>query len=256
MGLFGKESENNNKEELNLNIPPIDKVILMRVQGLTNNQIIQSLQKTGYDPNIILEAMNQADIKQGIEEQAPQNYQEPQNIENPMQYPMAQEEQLNNPQEINSNAFNMQPPQNYSENTNNQIQNPLGNQMFTYPSEMPNINQNTIEQISIERIEEIAEAIIDEKWNEIVRSINKIIDWKERTEEKIIRIDQKFIELRKDFESLNHGVLNKIDDYDKNLGDLGVEIKAMERVFQKIIPSLTENVHSLEKITTKFKNQE
>ncbi|MFP4403118.1 MAG: hypothetical protein ACLFPJ_02095 [Candidatus Woesearchaeota archaeon] len=237
MNIFGKKEENNEqKKESDLNIPPIDKILTMRQQGLTNNQIIQSLQKNGYDSNVILEAMNQSDIKQGIEEQAPQNYENPENISNQMQFQQQDdnmEQQNNLNQQMSNIAQNIDTPQN-----------------------LPDFNVNSVEKISIERIEEIAEAIIDEKWNEIVRSINKIIDWKERTEEKINRIDQKFIELRKDFEGLNHGVLGKIDDYDKNIGDLGVEIKAMEKVFQKIIPSLTENVHSLEKITNKMKKQE
>ena len=57
--------------------------------------------------------------------------------------------------------------------------------------------------------------------------------------------------VRKDFESLSQGVLGKIGDYDKNLTDLGVEIKAMERVFQKVLPSLTENVNKLERMAKK-----
>ena len=109
-----------------------------------------------------------------------------------------------------------------------------------------------LDQVNFERVEEIAEAIIDEKWNEIVKSINKIIDWKERTEGQINKLEQKFDDLKQDFETLNKGVLGKVGEYDKNISNLGVEIKAMERVFQKIIPNLTENVHALEKLTEKL----
>ena len=41
-----------------------------------------------------------------------------------------------------------------------------------------------------ERIEEMAEAIIDEKWEELVKSINKIIEWKEKVEGNISKIEQ------------------------------------------------------------------
>jgi len=48
-------------------IPPTQKVVAMRQQGLSNNQIIQMLQREGYDSNLVFEAMSQADIKTGVE---------------------------------------------------------------------------------------------------------------------------------------------------------------------------------------------
>jgi hypothetical protein len=44
-------------------------------------------------------------------------------------------------------------------------------------------------------------------------------------------------------------VLGKVGEYDKNLVNIGVEIKAMERVFQKVLPNFTENVHTLDRVT-------
>jgi hypothetical protein len=38
-------------------------------------------------------------------------------------------------------------------------------------------------------------------------------------------------------------------DYDKNLLDVGTEIKAMEKVFQKVLPELTSSVQELGRIT-------
>jgi hypothetical protein len=50
--------------------------------------------------------------------------------------------------------------------------------------------------------------------------------------------------------SLHKNLLNKISEYDRNIVDVGTEIKAMEKVFQKILPSLTENVNKLERMAT------
>lgn len=102
-----------------------------------------------------------------------------------------------------------------------------------------------------ERIEELAEAIIDEKWNEITKDINKVIEWKERTESRIIKIEQAMEDLKLGLESLHKSLMAKITDYDKNIANVGVEIKAMEKVFQKILPSLTENVGRLERLGKK-----
>jgi len=99
-----------------------------------------------------------------------------------------------------------------------------------------------------ERIEELAEAIIDEKWNELVKDINKVIEWKERTESRLVKIEQSMVDLKMGLESLHRGLMARISDYDKNISSVGVEIKAMEKVFQKILPSLTENVNRLERM--------
>ena len=100
-----------------------------------------------------------------------------------------------------------------------------------------------------ERVEEIAEAIIDEKWNELIKDINKVIEWKEKTETEINTIEQEIANLKERFESLHRGVLGKITEYDNNLANVGSEIKAMDMVFKKILPTFTENVQKLERIT-------
>lgn len=100
-----------------------------------------------------------------------------------------------------------------------------------------------------ERVEEIAEAIIEEKWNELIKDINKVIEWKERTDAEIKKIQQEIIHLKERFESLHQGVLGKVSEYDKNLINVGTEIKAMEMAFQKILPTFAESINKLERIT-------
>ena len=98
-----------------------------------------------------------------------------------------------------------------------------------------------------ERVEEIAEAIIDEKWNSLIKDINKVIEWKERSDGEIKRLGQEIINLKERFEALHKGILGKITEYDQNLTNVGSEIKAMDMVFKKILPSFTENVNKLDR---------
>lgn len=100
-------------------------------------------------------------------------------------------------------------------------------------------------------IEEIAEAIIDEKWKEFEEDLRKIIEWKDQTETHITQLTQQIQDLSTSVNSLHKNILNKISDYDKNIVDVGTEIKAMEKVFQKVLPTLTENVNKLERMTKK-----
>ena len=119
-----------------------------------------------------------------------------------------------------------------------------------FPQEQP-IPQQPVEQqpqVDKEQIEEIAEAIIDEKWKEFEDDIKIIIDWKEKTEGKINKFEQQIKDLAESLNNLHKSLLGKISEYDKSITNVGVEIKAMEKVFQKVLPSLTENVNKLDRI--------
>lgn len=131
-----------------------------------------------------------------------------------------------------------------------ELQQPIVPQEYQQRAPMPGE-----EQPVDERIEEIAEAIIDEKWNELVKNINKVMEWKEKTEARIVQIEQVVADIKQQFESLHQGVLGKIGQYDQNITNIGVEIKAMEKVFQKLLPAFTENVNELSRITRNVKDK-
>ncbi len=112
-----------------------------------------------------------------------------------------------------------------------------------------------VQQVAVneERIQEIAEAIIDEKWEEFAGDIKKVIEWKEKSEDRIAKIEQQLIDLRISIDNLTKSIMAKISSYDQNIVDVGTEIKAMEKVFQKVLPTLTENVNKLDRMTKGYK---
>ena len=135
---------------------------------------------------------------------------------------------------------------------------PMPEQAYPAPDQYPSMQQPPPQQQEMygattekERIEELTEAIIDEKWNELVKDINKVIEWKEKTESKVNKIEQELEDVKMGLQSLHKSLFAKISDYDKNIGNVGVEVKAMEKVFQKILPSLTESVGRLERLGKK-----
>ncbi len=101
--------------------------------------------------------------------------------------------------------------------------------------------------------EELIEAIIDEKWNDLMKDINRIIEWKNKTDAKIAAIEQMFSDLKDNFDKLHTAVISKVGEYDKNILEVGNEIKALEKVFSKVIPTLTDNVNELSRITNAMK---
>lgn len=117
------------------------------------------------------------------------------------------------------------------------------------PPAEPQISERPLPEIEENRIQEIAEAIIDEKWNEFLKDFNRIIEWKEKNETRITKIEQEIQNIKENFDSLHKGILGKITEYDRNILDVGSQIKAMEKVFQDVIPTFTENVNKLSYLT-------
>jgi hypothetical protein len=183
---------------------PIDQVLMMRQQGYTNDQIVQTLQSQGYTTNQIYDAINQAGLSG--------NFQAEQFETGTPDYGQSYE-----PQQQSFQSF--QPPQ---------MQVPVS--------------------ADEERIQEVTEAIIDEKWNEFAKDIQKVIEWKEKSEDRIAKIEQQILDLRMSIDSLTKNIMAKISAYDQNIVDVGTEIKAMEKVFQKVLPTLTESVNKLDRM--------
>lgn len=218
MALFGKKSPTGT---------PTNIIIQMRQQGLSNDQIIQNLQREGYSSGQIFDAMNQADIR-GVVEAEPQEQQP-----NPMpQQEMPPQEPIQEQPQMPPQTEELPPPE---------------------PEMMPASPTTPNDSVSREEIEEIVEPIIDEKWEELMKGVDKIITWKETTESKIVKIEQQIQDLKNSFEELHRGILAKVGEYDKGIKEVGSDIKAMETVFKKALPTFTDNVSELSRITKKLK---
>ncbi len=104
-----------------------------------------------------------------------------------------------------------------------------------------------------ERIESIAESLIDEKWDELIAEVKKIVEWKEAIEERQARIQGDLDRLKEDFTVLHQGVLGKLEEYDTRMRDVGTELKAVGKVFKDVVPEFVENVKELKGITSRVR---
>ena len=197
---------------------PVEQVIMMKQQGYTNNQIVQTLQSQGYNSAQIFDAINQANLSSGIQE--------------PPEHP-----------EIGM--------QDYGQNYESYQQQEPQQAFQTFQPPPP--REQTVNSVDRESIQEVAEAIIDEKWEELAKDIKKVIEWKERSEERIVKLEQQIIDFRISLDSLTKSMMSKISSYDQNIVEVGTEMKAMEKVFQKVLPNLTENVNKLDRMVKNYK---
>lgn len=101
--------------------------------------------------------------------------------------------------------------------------------------------------------EELIEAIIDEKWRELSKDFEQVLEWKKGAAERMISLEQEFKDLKGEFDKVHSALISKVDDYDKNISQVGAEVKAMEKVFSKVLPLFTENVKELSRITKDLK---
>ncbi len=197
---------------------PINDILQMRQQGLSNNQIIQNMQRQGYTNTQIFDAMNQADAKMAVEG-TPGTMQPA-----PTNQPEQEQVFTHPPEEVSSPSPQIQMGAHDYSGTSSQVE-----------------------------TEEIVEAIIEEKWEELVKDVNKIVDWKNKVESRLSEFEIQIENLKQNYSDLNKSVIGKINDYDKHILEIGSDIKAMEKTFSKILPSFTENVNELSRISKRFK---
>ena len=106
-----------------------------------------------------------------------------------------------------------------------------------------------------DRIEEITEEMIDEKWDDLIKEVRKIVEWKNSVENKMQKMESDLSTLKEDFKVLHQGVLGKVEEYDKRMQEVGVELKSVGKVFKDVVPVFTENVKELRSITKGMKEK-
>ena len=167
-------------------------------------------------------------------------------FQNPFNQPQQQnpfeQSQQQNPFEQSQDENFSQEPQNSNENMYNSIANELHtNNQY---------NENNIQEM----IDETIEKVIEERWEKLVTGVEKVLKWKEKQEAQINLIKEDIVHIKEAMMMLEKKLLGKINSYDSNIMDVNSEIKALEKVFQKITPTLINNVNELSKIAEDIKH--
>ncbi len=201
---------------------PVEEVQNLRAQGLTDSVIMEELTQKGLSPD----AVNQAIMS----------------LE-PLDVPPSPNGAPGAPNPFPNQT--MQPPM-------GDMQPPTGSGYSDYA---PNVGTSSSPANVYDRIEEITENLIDEKWDELISEVKKIVDWKNKFEEKQMKLAHDVAKLKEDFSTLHQGVLGKLDDYDNRMQDVGTELNAVGKVFKDVVPQFVENVKELNSLTDKIKKK-
>ena len=239
------------------NQPPTDQVVKFRQQALADSEIIQKLQDQGYSYQQISEAINQAEIQEGVGGGIP-NYSS-QVEKSPLEYP---DLPLDIPAPASQRAQTSQRgmrasslPSEYSSGPAMSETSQEEEPQIELPQKEIEIPRATYSRGPEEQIEEIAESIINEKWQALLEDVGDLSAWKERITTDLSSVKQEILRVEHRFENLQKAVLGKVSEYDKGISSVSIELKALEKVFQRIISPLTSNIKELERITKELKKK-
>ncbi len=108
-------------------------------------------------------------------------------------------------------------------------------------------------QVSSDYVQKIVESVVEEKWDDIISKVGDIRLWKDKMEGDITSIKQEILRTQNHFENLQKAVLGKVSEYNDNIININTEMKSLEKVFEKILQPMTENIKELSRITEKLK---
>ena len=202
-----------------LSAPLIDQVMELVEQGYPNNEVMAKLQEQGFSNTEIQEALSQAQTKASVESSI--------NIPPPPPMPHMQPSLLNRePQQSIDYAPQTQ--------------------------EIPPPREAYSSRDMEEKIEEIAESIIEEKWQRAMEEMGDLTGWKEKIKTEIVAIKQEVLRIENRFEGMQQAMFGRIKEYDKQMGGMGTDVKAIEKLLENILRPLTDNIKELKRITEKM----
>jgi hypothetical protein len=203
-------------------MPLLEAVQQLQSQGLSDADISQQLLEQGYNAKDINDAINQAKIKDAIQQddsQAPQQQtgqeMQPSVMEVPeQQYQYQQQDYQQPPQEQYAQGQAM----------------PQEQQYYEYP------------QIGIttETVTEIAEQVITEKMASVKKQTDALSDFKTLSESRTISMDERLKRIEMIIEKLQMTILGKVGEYGQAFQDIRSEMTGMQESFSKVVNPLVD----------------
>ncbi len=127
---------------------------------------------------------------------------------------------------------------------------------YQQPSGYQYQQQTSAQGSDIETIEEISEEIVNEKMSEIKGKVENMMEFKQAMETRLNDIDERVKRIEINIDRLQAALIGKVQEYSKNIRDLGSEMRAVETAFSNILNPLVDNIKELNVITDKMKAKE
>ncbi len=219
------------RKKENMEVPDVSSMI---ANGMSEQDIIDTLRQQGYDSTAIKEA-----LLKGIEKepQQPQeaNQQAPQQMTRIADIPTIKPSGMPQTSTISSGAsIYPQPVQKSAEQA----------------------QQKPMNDETLETIQQVLEQIIEEKWRSSAGDINTMKTAIRSNSNSVTDISEKIDKLNQRIDSVQNIMLGKTEEYNKTISDVNVELKAFEKVIDRLVPTISDSIKELRDLIDGLKKQQ
>jgi len=229
----------------------LERFMQMQQQGISDQQIMQTLKDEGVSPREIMEAASQSKIKSAISNENPMQQENmPHDINDDFQTSRepGMEGSVMNPQDYAGNEQYQQP---YPAPTPEQNQSQMP-QQEAYPMQdfYPDYQQQYQEYqpqqgVDIETINEIVDQVTEEKTEKLKKQIEPFTKFKEELTVKFENISQRLVKIETTIEELQRSIIRKMGSYGEDIQNISREMHATQESFSKILNPLADNMQEL-----------
>ena len=85
-----------------------------------------------------------------------------------------------------------------------------------------------------------------------MKEMQKVVGWKERMDGEVQSMKDALSSLKDEFNQLRQGILGKVTEADERMREVSSELKAVHNIFKDVLPTFTENVAELSRVTSKL----
>lgn len=105
-------------------------------------------------------------------------------------------------------------------------------------------------------IEEVVEAVVEEKWKQLEFRIDAIEKRFDAVNERLHDIDLQMRTIKESGTAASGGIEGKLDQYHENLDQIDARIGSIEKAFKETLPSMIESVRAVNESLQKFGNKQ
>jgi DNA-binding transcriptional MerR regulator len=209
----------------------LDKTIQLQQQGLTEQEIVNTLKEEGVSMKEINDALNQANIKSAVSQEPEQNntaYPEPQQYSDES-YPV--------PQATSQEDPSAQEYQQYQE----------------YPAQQQAYGGYYQDQgaDNTETITDIAEQVVSKKTNELVKKIDELNESKNLIQRDLEELKAKVKRIEDGLDSIQRAVIGKIGEFGESTRMVQKDLENIHGTMSKMMNPLIDNYNELKKLNSK-----
>lgn len=214
----------------------LDRVIQLQQAGLNEEGVINQLRQEGVSPREIETALSQSRIKEAMSHQIPEEEMQQSIMANEQEgYQQSYSQQPQQGYSPQPNMPSSEPPQTYDNYTNS-------TQSY-YDGEYYGAGGTSAETIS-----EIAEQIVNERFDNYHKKTGDIVAYQNETKDRISDIDHRLKRIEESIEQLQRDIIKRIGEFGDSNSLVHRDLENLHNTMSKMVNPLMDNYKELRKI--------